>query len=144
MSTNIIKQAAELRRAIGALSLRFKSAEAEVGSGKLLNPLDMQILLFVSDHPACKAAEVARHLLVAATTISSATDRLTRQGLLSRERPEKNRRVISLSLTVAGQAYVSALLQVQTDHCLSMLEKLSPDEQDLFIQLFRKISQNDY
>lgn len=143
MTRSIIEQAAQLRRAIGLLSRRFKSAEAEVGSGKLLNPLDMQILLFVADQPACMATEVARHLMVAATTMSSATDRLTRQGLLSRERPDDNRRAVSLSLTDAGQAYVSALVQVQTDHCQSMLEKLSPEERDQFIHLFAKISQYD-
>lgn len=140
MTTRITKQAAELRRAIAALSQRFKSAEAEVGSGKLLNPLDMQILLFVAEQPACMATEVARHLQVAATTMSSAIDRLTRQGLLSRERPDENRRAISLSLTDSGQAYVSALVQVQTDHCRTMLEKLSPEEQDMFIRLVAKTS----
>ena len=144
MKTGIEKQAAELRRAIGALSQRFKSSEAAIGSGKPLNPLDMQVLLFAADHPACKATELASHLGVVATTISSATDRLTRQGLLSRERPENDRRSISLSLTPAGEAYVSTLLRVQTDHCRTMLEKLSPEERDQFIQLFSKIAINEY
>jgi len=144
MTTRITKQAAELRRAIGALSQRFKSAEAVVGSGKLLNPLDMQILLFVADHPACMATEVARHLMVAATTMSSAIDRLTRQGLLSRKRPDDNRRAVSLTLTDAGQAYVSALVEVQTDHCRTMLERLTPEEQDMFVRLVAKTSQSDY
>lgn len=143
-SDGIDKQAAELRRAIGALSQRFKSSEATVGSGKLLNPLDMQVLLFVADHPASKATEVASHLVVAATTISSATDRLTRQGFLSREWPEENRRAISLSLTAAGQAYVSARLRVQTDHCRTILEKLSPEERHLFVRLFARIAQTEY
>ena len=143
MTTRITKQAAELRRAIGALSQRFKSAEAVVGSGKLLNPLDMQILLFVADHPACMATEVARHLMVAATTMSSAIDRLTRQGLLSRKRPDDNRRAVSLTLTDAGQAYVS-LVEVQTDHCRTMLERLTPEEQDMFVRLVAKTSQSDY
>jgi DNA-binding MarR family transcriptional regulator len=143
MKTSTGDQAAELRGAIDALTRRFKIAEAEVPAGKPLNQLDIQVLFFVADHPACGPTDVARYLGVPTTTISSATDRLTRQGMLRRERPEENRRSIALSVTEAGHAYVRALVRVQTDHCRIMLEKLTPEEQRLFVALFTKIASNE-
>ncbi|MAS45240.1 MAG: MarR family transcriptional regulator [Rhodobacteraceae bacterium] len=140
MSFDPDHQAETLRGAIGALSQRFKSAEAQLSAGRPLNPLDMQILLFVAERPGCGPSDLARGLGAAATTISSATDRLHRQGLLVRDRPEQDRRAIRLSLSPAGRDYAEALLAVQRDHCRQMLDRLDPEEQATLLRIFTKLA----
>lgn len=133
-------QISTLRAAIDALMRRFKIAEAEVAPTRSLNQIDMQTLLYVAAHSACGPTDVARHLGVATTTMSSATDRLVKQGLLNRDRPEDDRRAVALSLTEAGEVYVVALVEVQMSHCRTMLERLSSDEQATFLNLLTKIA----
>lgn len=143
MNTPLNSQATTLRTAIDSLMRRFKIAESEVSDSKPLNQIDMQVMLFVSTHPACGPSDVARYLRVAPTTISSATDRLTRRNFLQRDRLDKDRRSIALGLTGEGATYVSELIEVQTAHCRMMLEGLSQSDQDVFIKLISKIAQNE-
>ncbi|MCY0095994.1 MarR family winged helix-turn-helix transcriptional regulator [Hoeflea ulvae] len=144
MSTPTHSQAAALRTAIDTLMRRFKIAESEVSGGKHLNQIDMQVMLYVSAHEACGPTDIARHLGVAPTTITSATDRLARHDYLRRERPEEDRRAIALRLTPDGESYVSNLIDVQTDHCRMMLEALSGGDQDTLIRLISTIAKNEY
>ena len=143
MNTPTQSQAAALRNAIDTLMRRFKIAESEVSDGKHLNQIDMQVMLYVSAHEACGPTDIARHLGVAPTTITSATDRLARHDYLRRERPEEDRRAIALRLTPAGESYVSNLIDVQTDHCRMMLEALSGEDQDTLIRLISTIAKNE-
>ncbi|PCJ81590.1 MAG: hypothetical protein COA52_20520 [Hyphomicrobiales bacterium] len=136
-------QATTLRIAIDAMMRRFKIAESEVSDSKPLNQIDIQVMLYVSAHPGCGPTDVARYLKVAPTTISSATDRLANREFLQRERPDKNRRSIALSLTGSGTRYVFDLIDVQKTHCRMMLEQLSPTDQDVFIKLISKIAQTE-
>ncbi|MEO4044575.1 MarR family winged helix-turn-helix transcriptional regulator [Hoeflea sp. CAU 1731] len=136
-------RASALRTAIDSLMRRFKIAEQEAPDGKPLNQIDTQAMLYISAHPGCGPTDIARHLNVAPTTISSVTDRLAGRNFLKRDRPDENRRAIALGLTDAGRAYVADLIAIQTHHCKLMLEQLPPDDQDLFVSLITKIAQND-
>jgi DNA-binding MarR family transcriptional regulator len=137
-------QVTELRAAIDALMRRFKIAEAEVSPSKPLNQIDLHTLQFVRANPACGPTDVARYLGVATTTISSVTDRLARQGLLHRDRPEDDRRAVALSLAAAGEKYVAALIDTQKKHCRTMLESLSSEEQTAFLALLAKIASSEH
>ena len=93
-----------------------------------LNPIDVQALLFIADHPGCTASVVGQHLGVVATTTSALLDRLVRYGLVLRERVESNRRIVHLSLRAAGQERVKRLIETANAHCRAMLEVLAPEE----------------
>lgn len=144
MTLNLDDQTTQLRDAIDALMRRFKIAEQGVDEGKPLNQIDVQALLFIQSRPQCGPTDVARFLGVAPTTISSVTDRLVARDFLTREHSETNRRAITLGLTETGAAYVDALIEAQKSHCRSMLDALSPGEQEDFVRLMSKIAQNDY
>ena len=73
------EQVEQLTRAFERFTRRFKVAEAAAAADNALNALDAQTLLFVSEHPGCGLGDVARDLGVAATTMSSAVDRLVRK-----------------------------------------------------------------
>lgn len=144
MSNPTDNQITNLRTAIDALMRRFKIAEIAASESKPLNQIDIQVMFYVSKHSGCGPTDVARYLSVAPTTVSSVTDRLTKQNFLHRDRPEENRRSIALSLTEAGNTYVSKLIDVQKNHCRDMLEPLSADEKVDFIKLMTKVSRYEY
>ena len=77
------------------------------------------------------------------TTISSATDRLVKRGLLGRDRIEEDRRAISLRLSAAGETTVAALRAVHWGLYRTMLHCLSPDEREQFIVYMTKIGYSE-
>lgn len=119
---------------------RFKVAEAGAALKNSLNALDIQALLFISDHPACSLGEVARELQVALTTMSSSADRLVRRQMIERHRPEDNRRTVELALTPQGGEAVAVYMAGYRDACGAMLEPLDPEERAAFTRLAMKIA----
>ncbi len=131
-------QIATLGAAFNSLARRYKLADA-FGSEKPLNELDKQTLLYVADHPACGPTDVARFLTVPNTTVSSATDRLVKRGLLERDRSEGDRRAVALRLSPEGKRRVDVFVAAHRVLQRRMLEPLSPAERDNFIGMITKI-----
>ncbi|MFZ3485140.1 MarR family winged helix-turn-helix transcriptional regulator [Sphingomonas sp. 3-13AW] len=142
MTTPTVDQLAALGAAFDVFTRRYKLAEA-LGPVKPLNEVDKQVLFYVAQNDGCGPTDVARFLGVANTTISSATDRLAKAGLLKRERPEQDRRAVALRLTPQGQARVNALQSAYHAMYLRMLEPLTTDEQHAFIALIEKIVRDE-
>ncbi len=122
---------------------RFKVAQAAAAGHRALNPLEAQTLLYVVEHPDCGLGDVARYLDVAMTTMSSATDRLVRRGLVARRRPEGNRRAIALNATDAGLAEADAQKLAYAEACRAMLRALDREEQEALIRLTEKVATHD-
>lgn len=135
-------QLTTLGSAFETFTRRYKLAEA-MSAQKPLNELDKQTLFYVAQHPACGPSDVARFLGTANTTISSATDRLVKRGLLKRARVEQDRRAVALELTGEGQSYVANQRKTYQDMYRLMLERLAPQERDQFIALIAKIVYNE-
>lgn len=136
-------QLATLGSAFETFTRRYKLAEA-ISAEKPLNELDKQTLFYVAQHPACGPSDVARFLGTANTTVSSATDRLVKRGLLKRARVEKDRRAVALELTDEGKSYVTVQRKTYRDMYRLMLERLAPEERDQFIAMITKIVYNEY
>ncbi len=141
MTTPTDDQIAILGAALDTFARRYKMQDT--GPGRPLTELDNQVLLYVSAHPSCGPTDVARFLEVAATTISSATDRLVKRGLLIRQRPEDDRRAVALTLSEQGAAHVAAYRQGHDALFRMMLERLSPKERDTFLALISKIAHHE-
>lgn len=141
MTTPTDEQIADLGTALDGFARRFKLTDAT--SGKPLAEIDKQILLYVEKHPGCGPTDAARFLGVATTTISSATDRLAKRGLLTRHRLEDDRRAVALRLTGEGRTYVAAHKQAYLVMFKTMLERLSPKERDSFVAMMTKIASYD-
>jgi len=132
------EQMTKIGAAFDAFTRRHKLADAS-GTERPLNELDKQVLLFAADNPGSGPSDIARFLAVPNTTISSATDRLVKRGLLDRDRIEKDRRAISLRLSTEGEAAVVALRQNLQNLYRMMLLRLSPEEQEQFLHIITKI-----
>lgn len=132
-----------LRHGIDSLIRRFKIAE--VGSmdhSIRLNPIDLQAILFLANHPDSTASELGRYLGVVATTTTALVDRLVRRALVSRSRVESNRRVVHLNLTDDGRNQSAQIVETQNDHCRRMLEVLTPEERDHLVAAITKIAKS--
>lgn len=135
-------QIAALGAVFDAFTRRYKLADA-LGAGRALNELDKQALLYIFDQPGCGPSDVARFLGVANTTITSATDRLVKRGLLVRRRAEGDRRAVALVLSAQGEACVVDIRAAYRQLYDRMLEPLSAAERDSLIGMLEKIASND-
>ncbi|GLU28979.1 MarR family winged helix-turn-helix transcriptional regulator [Brucella sp. NBRC 12950] len=122
---------------------RFKVLEAAAAMQNSLNALDIQALLFIDEHPACNLGDVARHLQVALTTMSSSADRLVRREMIERQRPETNRRSVALSITEKGKQAVTGYIDGYRASCKAMLQALDPADQAEFLRLTQQIAKYD-
>ena len=138
MTTPTDDQLASLGAAFDTFARRYKLLDA-FGSETQLNELDKQTLLYVADHRGCGPTDVARFLAVPNTTISSATDRLVKRGLLERHRPEGDRRAVALRLSAQGKARAAAIVAAHRDLYRRMLEPLTPGERKSLIRMITKI-----
>ncbi len=142
MTTASDDQLAKLSAAFDTFARRYKLADV-LGSEMPLNELDKLTLLYVRDHPACGPTDVARYLGVANTTLSSATDRLVKRGLLERHRLEADRRAVGLRLSEKGAARAEAYARAHHAMAEQMLQALTTTERDSFIRLILKIVHDD-
>ena len=142
MTTASDDQLAELSSAFDAFARRYKLVDV-LGSEKPLNELDKMTLLYVRDHPTCGPTDVARYLGVPNTTLSSATDRLVKRGLLERRRLEVDRRAVELRLSDRGVIRAEAYAKAHHAMAEQMLHALKPAERDSFIRMILKIVQYD-
>ena len=135
-------QLAKLSAALDTFARRYKLADA-IGLERPLNELDKLTLLYVRDHPTCGPTDVARYLGVANTTLSSATDRLVKRGLLERRRLEADRRAVELRLSEKGMNQADAYAKAHHAIARQMLHALTSAERDRFIGLIMKIVHHD-
>ncbi|WP_121114665.1 MarR family winged helix-turn-helix transcriptional regulator [Croceibacterium ferulae] len=136
------EELAALGEVFDLFTRRYKLAEA-LGPEKPLNELDKQVLSYVARYPGCGPTDSARFLNVANTTISSATDRLVKRGLIERRRPEADRRAVALYLTAEGQDKVDRLLAMYGELHRRMLDPLSVAERRQLIGMMQKIIYHD-
>jgi DNA-binding MarR family transcriptional regulator len=137
------EQVEQLTRAFERFTRRFKVAEAAAAADNALNALEAQALLFITEHPGCGLGDVARDLAVAATTMSSAVDRLVRKAMVERRRLEANRRSVALTATAKGQQVMEAQKAGYQKACFAMLRSLDPGERGELIRLTEKIADYD-
>jgi DNA-binding MarR family transcriptional regulator len=115
-----------------------RAAPAAEGQTKY-SPYDFQALGYVAAHPACMATELAEFLVVSPTTATSIIDRLVKRGLISRTRPDDNRRAVALSLTAEGKHLHQAIVRQDLANMDLLLGALSPSERTLFLASMAKI-----
>jgi len=115
------------------------SVQTAHGELKMVPP-DIQAMRFIAQHPDCMASAVGEFLGVAPTTATSVLDRLVKRGLVSRTRPEDNRRVVSLRLTEEGADAFARLDAEDMANVKRMLDILLDDEREIFVRAMVRIA----
>lgn len=142
MTTPTPEELAALGDAFDHFTRRYKLAEV-TGAERPLGEIDKQLLFFVARSPGCGPSDVARYLGVPGTTITSAADRMAKRGLIARDRPDHDRRAVSLTLTDTGRARVDALHAGYADLHRQMLGPLTAAERRQLVAMLHKMVSSD-
>jgi DNA-binding MarR family transcriptional regulator len=93
-----------------------------------LSPTDASLLAHLDEHRAIRPGALARHLGVAASTLSAAIARLTGHGYILQQRDAADRRAIGLVLSIKGARAMQASSVLETARVRRMLERLGRAE----------------
>jgi DNA-binding MarR family transcriptional regulator len=95
-----------------------------------LSAKDSVLLVHLDEKAAVSAGRLARHLGVAASTLSAAIQRLESLGYLTRAARPKDRRTIELRLTATGAKAMEATSVLDRKRIASVLARLSLAERN--------------
>ncbi len=86
--------------------------------------------------------EISAFLQVADSTVTILVDKLVKRKLVRRELSDEDRRVINITLTDEGKAIYKEHLKAYQKLCRGILMTLDDNEQDLYVDLMKKIADN--
>jgi MarR family transcriptional regulator, 2-MHQ and catechol-resistance regulon repressor len=75
--------------------------------------------------------------------MTTVVDNLKRRGLVRRERNERDRRVVTLSLTEVGRQIIEEVLPQHIQAIVQEMSILTPNEQETLSRLCRKIGKQE-
>ncbi|WP_228027693.1 MarR family winged helix-turn-helix transcriptional regulator [Bacillus fonticola] len=89
-----------------------------------------------------KASDLAKMLQVSASHITTVTDSLVQKGYITRRRSQNDRRVVHLSLTEEGTAFLKEVEAKKSAYLQSKFQAFEDAELDTMIHLFEKMSRS--
>lgn len=136
------RRAADLQDLVQDILKQFQCVNAAAANGPHveLNMQELRVVEFLGNEGPRMMRELAEHLAVAVNSMTSIVDSLERKDLVRRQRSEEDRRVVRVELTGPGREIHQSLVEVNLRLFRSMLGALTPDEQEIFMVLFRKIA----
>ncbi len=105
-----------------------------------LKPAQLDVLMNLYRHPGLSQHDLARRLLVGRSNITMLLPQLEARGLLRREGDEKDKRVLRLNLTEAGEALLMQALKVYMALIEKAMSQSTPEQCDLIGEQMRKIA----
>lgn len=93
-----------------------------------LSATDSTLLAHLDEDEAVRATSLAKHLGLAASTLSAAIARLAALGYVVQRRDAKDGRAIELLLSAKGAAAMQASSVLESARVKKMLERLKPGE----------------
>lgn len=93
-----------------------------------LSATDSTLLAHLDEEEPVRATALARHLGLAASTLSAAIARLAALGYVEQRRDARDRRVIQLLLSTKGAAAMQASSVLESARVRKMLAHLTPGE----------------
>lgn len=108
-----------------------------------LTQLEVDILLFLANNPACDTArDIVEKRRLAKSHVSVGVDALARRGFLDRQRRPDNRKTVHLRLTEAAGPVVEEGREVQRQYGELLLDGFTDGEQRELFRLLEKIGEN--
>ena len=113
---------AKLLAVIERLSTLHKSSFQQISKNNGITPLQLQVLLFVSEHKKdiCNVSYIAQELLVTKATISDSVKTLVEKNLIEKKSSPTDSRISYLSLSREGKIFYNKIKK----QSLSMSEHL--------------------
>jgi DNA-binding MarR family transcriptional regulator len=108
--------------------------QRRASSAARLSPNDSMILSHLDERRAMRAGELARHLGVAASTMSAVVKRLASLGYIVRGRDGADGRAAGLRLSPAGARAMQDGSVLDTGRVAAMLSRLKPGERSRAVE----------
>jgi DNA-binding MarR family transcriptional regulator len=105
-----------------------------------LKPAQLDVLMNLYRHPGMSQHDLARKLLIGRSNITMLLPQLEERGLVRREGDKKDKRVLRLALTTAGEALLMDALKIYTGLIEIAMAQSSPEECDLVGEQMRRIA----
>lgn len=105
-----------------------------------LKPAQLDVLMNLYRHPGMSQHDLARRLLVGRSNITMLLPQLETRGLLRREGDEKDKRILRLNLTEAGEELLMRALKIHMTLIEAAMSQSTPDECDLIGEHMRKVA----
>lgn len=103
---------------------------------------ELNVLNIIGDNEPCIMSDIAKQAALSLSSVTVIVDKLVKTKLVQRVRSEKDRRVVHGNLTEEGRK----IYQIQIEHMHEIIRRLlnplSADEQDSFLNIFQKITQS--
>ncbi len=131
------RQALALHECISALMREFR-LEPGMLAGSVYQELhanDIGLFEVLAGSDEWNVRRIAEALSAPMSTISSALDRLERQGLVARQRIAHDRRVVRIELTTEGRQLAARLEDAHIENCRAMMKRLPAEEREEFLRL---------
>lgn len=108
-----------------------------------LTQLEMDILLFLANNPACDTArDIVEKRRLAKSHVSVGVEALTERGLLERLRQGGNRKTIHLRLTAAAAPIVEEGRAVQRGYAERLLAGFTEEDRRQLEHLMDRVAEN--
>ncbi|MDO7905942.1 MarR family transcriptional regulator [Paenibacillus sp. JX-17] len=104
-----------------------------------LNSTKIHMLVMIYRSGKCMAVDIARQLSLTTGATTIMLNQLEADGLISRERSDKDRRMVWISLTEEGVEKAQIIIGIRNQLNADMLDSLTKEEQQIFFQLLGKI-----
>ena len=113
----------------------------DYGTGMLINMVEVHTLTMIADHPGITVSELSVMWSRTKGAVSQNVTRLEKKGLITRQRDEKNAKIVHLYVTGEGERLSTAhklydnmdIMQTQRD----LLQSCSLEEVDSFYKVLK-------
>jgi DNA-binding MarR family transcriptional regulator len=116
---------------------KHNAATAEV-----INFQEAHLLLSIGTKGPLTMSEIARTLQLTLSSVTAVVDKLEKKKFVRRARSAEDRRLVRVDLTASGGKFYNLVESAHLTLTGSMLKILDPAEREVFLGLFRKISQS--
>lgn len=108
-----------------------------------LTQLEIDILLFLANHPTCDTArDIVERRHLAKSHVSAGVESLVSRGLLERRRLDGNRKTIHLKLTERAAPIVEEGRAVQLRYGALLLDGFSEQERETLCSFLERVGEN--
>lgn len=128
MSQLFIDDASQIVDLYKRIQRRFRQIAME---NPLLSEYTLPQILLIKvlyHHPGITLTELSKHMSLAKSTVSGIVDRMVEKGLINREKPEENRRIVRLTLTESCLEKKEVINSLLEGYARDVLSKATEEE----------------
>jgi DNA-binding MarR family transcriptional regulator len=121
--------------------IKMKHGNQHLKSEENLADGQIMVLFMLSKQGECKSSDIAHQIGITSGAVTGMTDKLVNMQLINRERCDKDRRVVRLSLTEQGKATLARVRASKFQRLNEVFSKLSKDELHKAVEVFARMNE---